>query len=575
MKQKCKIIFTCLLMFLFCPFVFAQDNQMSGSGPIQSEGVSPGSPVDLSVPLVSSSTQFNSQPSEKSKTTDVRINFGGQVNYNDITGPGKASSSLSEGVRHFENIGINIRGDKNDFKYQMNVSGRVTNDERVDPIFVALTSLQAKLEYKNNFLNMGDIYEAFSQYSLNTALKGVSYKYKNSSTRTPEISAVFGSAYPRWESWFKDAKAKSINRTAYGANIKQELTDTLKLGFTALKSDDSQRVADTDPLYNNTLYSFDGEYRPIAGLSISAEAAMSQTELEANSTASKTSYNGNAFKLEIVGDEDPSRVVLGYERVNPEFESLLGSAIKDRERASARWRYKYTPNTTFDSKFAWYRNSLNDTSKSTNNYKPEAGINIKRIFDRKYSNLNFNVKLDLKNSSANNSSDYFADLGYRDRFIGLDVDAGAGFTSYNVDKNTRETLDYSGRLSVSTRKSFEKIILKPSLNASSNYIDDNINNTTDKIFEYSVSLGIDLPDSKLTSNFKFGQNILKAGAGDNADSLFVNAGIYYRPDAFFGIEDCTLFARAMMNDFAFETDTRNFNEKSFSIGISFPLDFKI
>lgn len=573
MKQKCKIIFAVMIVFSFAVSVFSQDSSSVVNSTATTNSTN-NDLINLTVPLTLA-TDLTPTQEQSAKTTDVRINFGGQVSYNDITGPGKASSSLSQGVRHFENLGINVRGSKNDLKYQLNVSGRATNDERVDPIFVALTSLQARFEYKNHFLNTGDIFESFSQYSLNTSLKGASYKYNNNSGRYPEISAVFGSAYPRWESWFRNEKARALNRTAYGANVKQEVTDTLKFGITALKSDDSQRITDTDPLYNNTLYSLDGEYRPIPGLSISGEFAMSQTELEANSTATKTSYNGNAFKLEIVGDEDPSRVVLGYERVNPEFESLLGSSIKDRERASARWRYKYTPNTTFDSRFTWYRNSLNDTSKSTNNYKPEIGVNIKRIFDRKYSNLNFNIKLDQKNSSANNSSDYFTDLGYRDRFIGLDVDAGAGFTSYNVDKNTRETLDYSGRLSVSTRKSFEKVILKPALNASSNYIDDHINNTTDKIFEYSIGLGVDLPDSKLTSNFKFGQNVLKASAGDDADSLFLNAGIYYRPDVFFGIKDCTLFARAMMNDFAFQTDTRNFNEKSFSMGISFPLDFKI
>lgn len=572
MVQKYKIILTFMIVFSFTASVFSQD-----SAPVSDTTAVNNSTnsdlLNLAVPLTSSTDTGNTEQSVK--TTDVRINFGGQVSYNDITGPGKASSSLSEGVRHFENLNINIRGYQSDLKYQLNVSGRTTNDERVDPIFAALTSLQARLEYKNHFLNMGDVYEAYSQYSLNTALKGVSYKYKNSSGRTPEISAIFGSAYPRWESWFKDAKAQSINRTAYGANIRQELTDNLKFGVTALKSDDSQRITDADSLYNNTLYSLDGEYRPIPGLTVTGEVAMSQTELEANSTSAKTSYNGNAFKLEIVGDEDPSRVVLGYERVNPEFESLLGSAIKDRERASARWRYKYTPNTTFDSRFTWYRNSLNNTSNSTNNYKPEVGVNIKRIFDRRYSNLNFNVKLDAKNSSVNNTSDYFVDLGYRDRFIGLDVDAGTGFTSYNVDKNTTDTVDYSGRISVSTRKSFEKVILKPSVNASSNYIDDNINNTTDKIFEYSIGLGIDLPDSNLTSNFKFGQNILRASASDDAESLFVNAGIYYQPPSFFGIKDCTIFTRVMMNDFAFQTDTRNFNEKSISVGVSFPLDFKI
>lgn len=573
MVQKYKIIFAVMIVFSFAVSVFSQD---SASDTTAVNNSTNSDFIDLSVPLTTTiSTDTVKSEESALKTTDVRINFGGQVSYNDITGPGKASSSLSEGVRHFENLNINIRGYQSDLKYQLSVSGRTTNDERVDPIFAALTSLQARLEYKNHFLNMGDVYEAYSQYSLNTALKGVSYKYKNSSGNTPEISAIFGSAYPRWESWFKDAKAQSINRTAYGANIRQELTDTLKFGVTALKSDDSQRITDADSLYNNTLYSLDGEYRPIPGLTVTGEVAMSQTELEANSTSAKTSYNGNAFKLEIVGDEDPSRVVLGYERVNPEFESLLGSAIKDRERASARWRYKYTPNTTFDSRFTWYRNSLNNTSNSTNNYKPEVRVNIKRIFDRRYSNLNFNVKLDAKNSSVNNTSDYFVDLGYRDRFIGLDVDAGTGFTSYNVDKNTTETLDYSGRISVSTRKSFEKVILKPSVNASSNYIEDNINNTTDKIFEYSIGLGVDLPDSNLTSNFKFGQNILRASASDDAESLFVNAGIYYQPPSLFGVKDCTIFTRIMMNDFAFQTDTRNFNEKSISVGVSFPLNFKI
>jgi hypothetical protein len=574
MVQKYKILFALMFIFSFAVPVFSQD-----SAPVSDQTSTNNSTnsdfIDLSVPLITTSTDTVKTEETAVKTTDVRINLGAQAVYNDITGPGKASSSLSEGFKNSENLNVNVRGYQNDFKYQLNVAGRATNDERVDPIPVSLTALQARLEYKNNYLNVGDVFESFSQYSLNTSLKGVSYKYNNQSGKTPIVSVIFGSAYPRWESWFRDAKAQSITRMGYGANIKQDITDSLKFGVTALKSDDSQRIIDTDPLYNNTVYSLDGEYRPIPGLTVTGEAAISNTELEANTTTTKTSYNGNAFKLEIVGDQDPSRVVLGYERVNPEFETLLGSAIKDRERASAKWRYKYTSNTTFDTRFTWYRNSLNDISNSTNNYKPEVGINIKKIFDRRYSNLNFNVKLDQKNSSVNNTSNYFVDLGYRDRFIGLDVDAGTGFTSYNIDKNTTDTLDYSGRISVSTRKSFDKFILKPSLNASSNYIDDNINNTTDKIFEYSIGLGVDLPDSKLTSNFRFGQNILKASAGDDAESLFVNAGVYYQPSSFFGITDCTIFTRIMMNDFSFQTDTRNFNEKSVSVGISIPLDFKI
>ena len=569
MKQKNILLYLILILFLFTQISFAQENIST------TDNFTNSNLIDLSTPIVLYSTQTTKIEDTNIKTTDVRINLGLQGTYNEITGPGKASSSLSEGFNHSENLNINLRGYQGDLKYQLNVAGRGTNDEKIDRIPVSLTSLQAKLEYKYNYLNIGDVFESFSQYSLNSTLKGASYKYNNQSNNLPSVSVIYGSAYPRWESWFKDAKAKSINRVGYGANIKQNVNNNLILGVTALKSDDSERILDSDPLYDNTIFSLDGEYRPISGLTINGEAAISQTDLEANSTSSKTSYNGNAFRLEIIGDQDPSRVVLGYERVDPEFETLLGSAIKDRERASARWKYKWLQNTTLNTKFTWYRNNLDNISNSTNNYKPEIGIDMKKLFDRRYSNLNFNVKLDLKNSNINNSADYFTDLGYRDRFVGLDVDAGAGFTSYNIDKNTTDTLDYSGRISVSTRKSFDKFILKPSINASSNYIADDINNTTDKIFEYSVGLGVDFPDSKITSNFKVGQNILKASASDDAESLFVNAGIYYQPQVFFGINDCTIFARVMMNDFAFQTDTRNFNEKSFSMGLSFPLDFKI
>ncbi|MFA6614072.1 MAG: hypothetical protein WCS83_04750, partial [Endomicrobiia bacterium] len=159
MKQKCKFIFTCLFMILFCPFVFAQEQLASDNNAAQIET------FNLEVPLVSTSVYTDKTEESKIKNTDIRMTFGGQISYNDITGPGKASSSLSQGVRHSENLGINIRGDKNDFKYNFNIAGRGTNDERVDPIFVSLTSLQARLEYKNNYLNAGDIFESFSQYS--------------------------------------------------------------------------------------------------------------------------------------------------------------------------------------------------------------------------------------------------------------------------------------------------------------------------------------------------------------------------------------------------------------------------
>ncbi|MFA7074946.1 MAG: hypothetical protein WC234_07170, partial [Endomicrobiaceae bacterium] len=92
MKQKCKFIFTCLFMFLFCPFIFAQENLASETKTTDVEM------FNLEMPSVVTSSYSETAEKSKIKNTDVRINFGGQVSYNEITGPGKASSSLSEGV---------------------------------------------------------------------------------------------------------------------------------------------------------------------------------------------------------------------------------------------------------------------------------------------------------------------------------------------------------------------------------------------------------------------------------------------------------------------------------------------
>jgi uncharacterized membrane protein len=153
MKQKCKIIFAVMIVFSFAVSVFSQDSSSVVNSTTTTNSTN-NDLINLTVPLTLA-TDLTPTQEQSAKTTDVRINFGGQVSYNDITGPGKASSSLSQGVRHFENLGINVRGSKNDLKYQLNVSGRATNDERVDPIFVALTSLQARFEYKNHFFKHG------------------------------------------------------------------------------------------------------------------------------------------------------------------------------------------------------------------------------------------------------------------------------------------------------------------------------------------------------------------------------------------------------------------------------------
>lgn len=514
-----------------------------------------------------------SQESDSADFTTIRLTTGLQGSYNDVTGPGRASSSLTDGFNHMEDLHVDLRGQKGEFKYQFSASGRATDDDRVDTHSTSLTSFQGRMEYRNNYFSMGDIFESFSQYSLSSSLKGLSYRYENQENAKPTLALVYGKSYPRWESWWKARDADAVDRSAYGFNVKHEVLSDLTLGLSFLRTEDTDRVDLFDPLYENNVFSLTADYKPLPGLTIAAEGAFSKTEETPAAGERTRSYDGTAFKIEAIGNEDPSRVVLTYERVDPDFETLMGSAVKDRERAGMRWRYKYTKDVTFNTNFAWYRNNLDNTSLSTHTYRPEFGVSIKRLFDRRYSNFDVTVKWDYKDRKrANDNSDYFVDFGYRDRFGIFDFDAGFGFTSYNVEHNETDTMDYTARLNISTRKSFEKVILRPFVNLSSSYIDDDVNDGTDKLYDYSLGLGMDFPDHNINSSFQFGQNILRSELGEHAEAYFINASAYYRPEF---MKDSVFFARLAINDFAFQTGSRDYKEKSVVLGVSFPLEFNL
>jgi len=495
-----------------------------------------------------------------------------QLNINDVTGPGKSSSSLTDGVLYLENLNLYGKGNVSGLDYSFNIGGRATNDNRIDVRSMTITSLQGRASYNNNFLNAGDVFESFSQYSLNTNLKGASYKYANSEDNLPDVTFVYGYAYPRWESFFRATNARAIQRVGYGVNLRHDLTPNLTAGLSFLRSQDSERQTAEDPMYHDSVYSLDYEYRPITGLTIRGESAFSDADAQYSEGDGHVGYFGNAHRIEAIGDGGPSRVTLEWERVSPHFETFLGSASQDRQKAKAKWRYKYNKNVTFNTGFMWLMTGLQDDDARTNSYKPEFGVNVKRLFGRKYSEADLTFKIDRKSSRGQRQFDHFTTFEYRDRFLGfLDSDSTFSFTNYNTNKHERKNYEYNYFTSLSSRHTLGMVVLKPSVNAGSNFIDDEFNNTVDKIIEYSTGLGIDIPKYKVTSNWKFGQNILKSGGGDDSNKLFANISFYYKPSFLGMFNNSTIYLRAAVNDFNFQTKNRNFNEKSISMGINIPL----
>lgn len=136
--------------------------------------------------------------------------------YNDAAGPGKAGSSLTEGLNFLEVLNLYGSGTAGAWEYGYNAGAKATDDDRNDAKKVSLMNLQGRLTDKTHTVTAGDVFESFSQYSLATSLKGASYRFRKEGAKLPEVTGAFGWAYPRWDSAWRDPATRSLTRRGAG-----------------------------------------------------------------------------------------------------------------------------------------------------------------------------------------------------------------------------------------------------------------------------------------------------------------------------------------------------------------------
>jgi len=494
---------------------------------------------------------------------DVHFYNNFSVTMTDVSGSGDDQSSLSEGSSFLNVLTVNGKGNLDQFDYRYSLGGKATDDSRNDVQEFSLTRFQGRLSNQIHTFTAGDTFESFSQYSLNTAIKGVSYRYSNSGNMVPDVTVLYGVAYPRWDNlWGLDA----VQRNVLGTRIQQHLTDEFWVAANYVQSRDHDRVEGLS-LYDTDTIAIDWEYLPIPGLTLMGELAFSDTEESVSSSGTTIDQNGHAFHLEAIGDGGPSRVVLEYERVSPEFLTLLGSATPDREKAKATWRYKFTRTLSFNFGFLWYRDNLDgDLDFRTDHYRPEIGVTIKRPFKRRYAVAYVTYKFDRSYGGGTSTKDHYLNFGYRDRFGAIDSDTNLGVTLYDTDAS-RDSDEFIYNTTLSTRYTVGKFVLKPSLRFGGWTLEDDLANDRDQIWEYSLGLGVDIPALKITSHLRVGINRLEKESGDDLGKTLASMNIYYRPDFLSMFDYGQIYVRAHMNDFSYSTDSRDFRENSITTGL--------
>lgn len=489
------------------------------------------------------------------------------IEHNDISGPSSNSSMLTNGTTYYNLFSVNMQGKWEDFDYNLNAGFKLTDNQRKDAKKFSFTTLSGQIKGNSHLLDLGDFFRAYSKYSLNTSLKGAGYTYALENGDTFDV--VYGFAVPRWDS-FWDNEVETTEREVYGIRYDKKLTDDLTMGVNVVKTDDSNNVNIGIPLYETSLITVNSTYTPLPGLKLYGEYSHSNNETDDGITNLK--QKGNAIFLQATGNKNPSRVQLEYERIDPDFKTVTGSATPDREKVKATWRYKMTPKTTLNSGFLWFRNNLNgNETETTHTYRPNIGFTFKDLFDRQYALLDLNYKLNRIEGTTKTSDDMF-DLNYRDRFGIVHSDIGLGYTLYDTDNNQRSQKEFRFNGTFNTRHTLNDLVLKPSIVLGTWDMNDELDNNGDnRYYQAALGLGIDVSSQKISTNLRVGKNRSMRDTGDNLDKYFGSFDAYWNVGKMDPFNRVMLYCKVYVNDMQYSNIVQDYQEQSATLG--FKLSF--
>ena len=493
--------------------------------------------------------------------------------YNDVSGPGGDQSSLTEGFRYLNNLNVTGMGKTEKLDYHIHVGAMFTDDSRSDPQTFSLTNFQGRLSNRIHTLDLGDTFQSFSQYSLATSLKGGSYRFFDETSGLPEVTLIYGFANPRWDNFwgFGQHRIDVVKREVWGGRVKHAFSEQFQAGFSVVQSNDSDRVMVSDELLDISSYTLDWEYGPIPGLTIRGESSLSETS-ESPQAGLESKYQGNAHRISAVGDGGPSRVKIEYERVSPDFKTVMGAATSDREKAKIKWRYRYNRRRTLTTSFLWYRDNLYGTKQyRTDHYRPQVIWTLKRPFGRKYGVTDLAYYLDIKQKDTETTAlmDHRFNWNHRDRFGFLDVDFNLGYTLNDNKEDPREkNHEYTYNTSLNSRHTLGAVVVKPTLRLGGWNRREELEDDEDRIYEYSLGCGLDIPAMNVTSHIVCGQNSLAKSQGDDSDKFFGRFNVFYRPAFLKKLNYAVLYLKAYINDFNFDTASREFRETSITTGLN-------
>ncbi len=514
-------------------------------------------------------TTFNT-----SSSANIQILNDFSLSYNNISGPGKGPSFLKDGYRYLNILDITGDGVSGDLDYFINIGARFTDDRNIDPQTFLLTNFKAGKREKYNSINLGDIYREFSQYSLSTSLKGWSYSFRNEDAGLPEVDLIYGYVNSRWDNFhgFGESNIESIKSKVVGAKVNYNFSHDVKAGLSIVSTDDSERVSDSDELYDIISYTIGWKGTLTPNITITGESSLADTSLSISSDAEEAEIMGYAHNLILTEASGPGKFTIQYKKVSPDYRTLFGSATSDREKVRVKWKYNYNNKHSITSGFFWYRNNLDNVMDTrTDHYLPEISLMTHRPLGRENATADISYRVDItkQNKAFTSRIDQIVNLNYKDRFGIFDSISNLGISSYEykVDQKQRNR-EYAYNTSINAKLYYDDFTLKPALRLGGWISRQALTSLSDKIYEYSLGADLDIPSVRITSNIQLGQNRLEKGSGTDSMKSFARINVFYKPDFLSKPRNNMIFLKAYINDYNYDNTASSFRETSITSGIN-------
>lgn len=492
--------------------------------------------------------------------------------YNRVTGPGADRSILTPKWTYQTLFYLDAAGRVSDIDVvNFSLGLKSTDDRRVDSRDISVVTLRGTASNDHFVLNLGDTFESFSPYSLSGPVKGGSLRMLPSGEPGGfQLVAVHGIAYPRWDNYRSSSPALRRQVSGVRAHV-PILGNRADLGLSFVNSTDSEPVFAGQSLFDNRVIAADLEAELIPGLTLRLESAHASAD-ESDGAAPIGDHDGTAHRIELVGQGGPSRVQLEYERVSAGFHTSMGSAVSDRERYRARWRYRVNPDVTLTSAFLYYHDDLSgNTGTRTNHYKPEIGLSWRNPGGRTFGVLDLRYRYDKARSATRDTNDHTITLGHRDRFGIFDFDGNLGYTHFDT-ANQRNTKDYTYNVGLSSRHDRGNFVFRPRLNLGGWTSRDGLADESDQVWENSFGLGIEMPERNLNTEIRLGRYELIKDA-PNADSKrhFASLRINHRPARWQETRRVMFTLQAGYNDYNFDAPNLDYREVTGQFGLRMEL----